>query len=127
MAETMTVEGLEFVMENRAVGEDGGPSIRVQGAVEGRPVEMLRFDMFFKVPHYHYDPNGTDLRYDLDPLTHGDTIGWVMEQFRERLPQMVAQAGYQALSEAIDQGAVAAALPEIERRWRALPMTSSAG
>ena len=91
MAETMTVEGLEFVMENRAVGEDGGPSIRVQGAVEGRPVEMLRFDMFFKVPHYHYDPNGTDLRYDLDPLTHGDTIGWVMEQFRERLPQMVAQ------------------------------------
>ena len=125
--ETMTVGALEFLIENRTAGEDGGPSIRVRGEVEGRQVELLRFDMFFKVPHYHYDPDGTDLRYDLDPLTHGDTIGWVMGQFRERLPQMVARAGYEALSAAIDQGAVAAALPEIERRWRALPVTSPSG
>ena len=126
MTETMAVGALEFLMENRAAGEDGGPSIRVLGKVEGRQVELLRFDMFFKVPHYHYDPDGTDLRYDLDPLTHGDTISWVMGQFRERLPQLVARAGYETLSAAIDQGAVAAALPEIERRWRALPVTDPA-
>jgi hypothetical protein len=120
MTETMAVGVLEFLMENRAAGEDGGPSIRVCSVVEGCQVELLRFDMFFKEPHYHYDPAGADLRYHLDPLTHVDTIGWVIDQFRERLPEMVARAGQPALSKTINVTEVGDALPEMERRWRAL-------
>lgn len=120
MTETMVVGLLEFSMENRAAGPDGGPSMRVCSVVEGHLVELLRFDMFLKEPHYHYDPAGADLRYHLDPIIYTDTVGWVIEQLRQRLPEMVTQAGQPSISDTIDVAEVENSLPEMERRWRAL-------
>jgi hypothetical protein len=37
---------------------DRGPSLRIYGDVEGKPVQLLRFDCFEDQPHFHYDPEG---------------------------------------------------------------------
>jgi hypothetical protein len=121
MGDTITAGALEFHVENRAVGQDGGPSMQVYGTVDGDRVQLLRFDMFQKVPHYHYAPMGANVRYDLDPLMLDDGIGWAMGTLTAKLPQMIAKAGFDAL--AVDERLrdAVTAIPDIERRWRAQP------
>ena len=119
MAEHIAVGGLEFLVENRAVGEDGGPSLHVMALVEGQNVELLRFDMFQKQPHYHYAPNARDIRYQLDPLSLDDGIGWAIGFIHRKLPQLLAKAGYEGILSSDDTVKVVAALPHIETRWRA--------
>ncbi len=86
--------------------------------MDGNRVQLLRFDMFRVQPHYHYAPNGANLRYNLDPLIIDDGIGWVMSLFERKLPALVAKAGYESLVTDETSAAVAKMLPEIERRWR---------
>ena len=118
MAETIEAGGLHFFFENRATSSDGGPSLQVRAQVEGKTVQLLRFDMFYKQPHYHYAPNGTNIRYDVDPLTLDDGIGWAIGLLRAKLPQLLVKAEYpQALSPDLTAAALAA-LPEIEAAWR---------
>lgn len=120
MSETIVAGGLEFVVENRSQGKDGGPSLRVYGSVEGNRTQLLRFDMFREQPHYHYDPAGRDLRYDLDPLTLDDGIGWVIGLLSAKLPALLTKAGQADLAAPGTVAAATAALPEIERRWRSV-------
>jgi hypothetical protein len=119
MGETIAAGGLQFFLENRIVGEDGGPSLQVLAEVEQQMVQLLRFDMFYKQPHYHYAPNGQNIRYNLDPLAFDDCIGWVMSLLRSKLPQLVAKAGQDGLLSTDASAAVVASLPLIEARWRA--------
>ena len=118
MAETAEAGGLLFYFENRATGNDGGPSLQVRADVEGKTVQLLRFDMFYKQPHYHYAPEGRNIRYDLDPLAVDDGISWAIGLLRAKLPHLIAKAEYEPplSSEAI--AAALAALPQIEARWR---------
>lgn len=118
--ETLSAGGFEFVMENRdqRADEDGGPSLQVLGMVNGARVELLRFDMFRVQPHYHYAPDGKNLRYSLDPLLVDDGIAWALALISRKLPQLLAKAGYEDLATAQALAGVAAALPDIERRWR---------
>jgi hypothetical protein len=88
--------------------------------VDGARVELLRIDMFHNLPHYHYAPMGVNLRYDLDPLTIDDGIGWATAFLSKKLPAMVAKAGYEQLLRPGDADEAIAAIPEIERRWRAV-------
>jgi hypothetical protein len=118
MSAMVSVGGLDFYFENRRTGNDGGPSLQVIDRGGERPVQLLRFDMFDVQPHYHYDPNGRDLRFDLDPLTIDDGIGWAIRLLREKLPVMVAKAGREQLLSAEDVIAIRGVLPDIERRWR---------
>jgi hypothetical protein len=118
MAETIEAGGLAFFFENRMTGSDGGPSLQVRADVEGCTVQLLRFDMFYKQPHYHYAPDGLNIRYDIDPLTLDDGIGWAIGLLRAKLPQLLAKAEYPV---ALSQEATAAALtalPGIEAGWR---------
>lgn len=119
MGDTIMAGGLEFHVENRTGGQDGGPSIQVRGTVDGERLQLLRFDMLHKQPHYHYAPTGQDLRYNLDPLTIDDGIGWVMNLLRTKLPRLVSKAGYEEFAGQIGVDEATAALPEIERKWRA--------
>ena len=121
MGETITAGDLEFFVENRmqGSGRDGGPTMRVHSVVEGNKVELLRIDMFRVQPHYHYAPGGQNLRYDLDPLTIDDGIGWAIGLVGRKLPQMLAKAGYEGLASPGNLDSAAKALPEVERRWRA--------
>ena len=119
MSQTIKAGGLDFLLENRRVGEDGGPSLQVLANVEDEVVQMLRFDMFEKRPHYHYAPNAQNLEYELDPLTLGDDgIKWAIGLIGSRLPELVAKAGYGGVVSPESASNVIAALPEIEAKWR---------
>lgn len=114
---------VEFVVEHRQAGlvdeqRDGGATLRVYSDIEGQRTELLRFDCFHIAPHFHYAPAGENKRWFLDPLTTGDTIEWTREQVRNKLPQMLAQAGYQEVADSVDQEAVRKVLPQIEAALR---------
>jgi hypothetical protein len=119
MEETIVAGALEFHAEERSTGRDGGPSLQVYAETGGARTQILRFDMFRTSPHYHYAPMGQDLRYNLDPLTLDDGIGWVIGLLNSKLPQVLAKAGYEQLATSENVSAAVAALPEVERRWRA--------
>ena len=127
MPEMINAGDLEFSIEHRmqGSGRDGGPTIRVNAMVEGSKVEVLRIDMFRVQPHYHYAPGGQNLRYDLDPLTIDDGIGWAIGLLSKKLPQMVAKAGYEQLASQANVDAAAQVLPDIERRWRAMGVANA--
>ena len=110
---------VEFFVETRDSGGDGGPSIQVLATVEGREVQLLRFDCFRRQPHYHYDPDGRNVQYDLDPLFIDDSLGWALAQLGEKLGPLVDRAGYPAVAQALDSTAVAAGLAQVEAHFRA--------
>jgi hypothetical protein len=112
------VGGVELHVDNRSISNDGGPSVRVYGDVEGKSVQLLRFDCFRKNPHYHYDPSGKN---DLHPLKQSevpDSIAWTIEQLGSNLSEMINTAGYGGIGASVDQAAVIAVLPEVESIMR---------
>ena len=122
MSETIKAGQIDFMIENRFAGQerDGGPSMQVLADVEGTRVQVLRFDMFRIQPHYHYAPTGMNTRYDLDPLTVEDGIGWVIGLLNKKLPALAAKAGYEKVADPATVEAAQQALPDIEKRWRAM-------
>ena len=122
MTETIQAGAFELLLENRGNREDGdgGPSLQILGGIDGEKVQLLRFDMFRINPHYHYAPDGKNLRYMLDPLTLDDSIAWVINLIRNKLPQLLAKAGHEGLATPADLAAVYTVLPDLERRCRAI-------
>lgn len=112
------VGGVELHINNRSLGADGGPSVRVYGDVDGESVQLLRFDCFRKDPHYHYDPSGKNDLHPLDKATVPDSIAWTIEQLGNNLVEMIQTAGYDDVAASVDQEAVAAVLPETESIMR---------
>ncbi len=104
-----------FAMRYRDdIAGDEGLCIEVRGEVEGADTELLRFDCFAVAPHYHYGPQAGDERLMLDLTAAGDALEWALSCFeRGRLPAMLERAGYSAVADALDEGAVASALPEL--------------
>ena len=105
---------VEFLVQTRESGEDGGPSIRVVTTEGGEEVQLLRFDCFRVRPHYHYAPGGMNASYDIDPTVVSDSLGWVISQLRANLTAMVDRAGYPTVAEGLDQSAVVAGLAQVE-------------
>lgn len=112
------VGGVELHVDNRTLGDDGGPSVCVFGDVDGKPVQLLRFDCFRKKPHYHYDPSRKNDLHHLDEATVSDTIGWTIEKLGDSLAEMIRTAGYDGVAEKVDQVEVTAVLSEVESIMR---------
>ncbi len=110
--------GIQLGVEHRTFGDDGGPALRVLAEVDGKEVEVLRFDCFRKSPHFHYDPYGKNVKGDLRKDEVPDPIAWTLERLSNHLQDMIREAGYDHVAERVDQGAVAAALPEVESFMR---------
>ena len=104
--ETVEMGGLRFVVMNRNLGEDGGPTIEVYGDVDGKSTQVLRFDCFRKAPHYHAPP-GERSQLELDPAEVGDGLEWSLAQIRDHLPEMLTMAGFMKLSGDVDRQAFA--------------------
>ena len=104
---------LAFLVDTRSTGNDGGPSIEVHSQTGDRDVQLLRFDCFRVRPHYHYDPEGTNTEFIMDPVLVEDSLGWALAQLHHKLPQMVTQAGYPEVSAAIEAPAVSAGLARV--------------
>ena len=112
------IGGVELHVDNRDIGADGGPSVRVYGEVDGENVQLLRFDCFRKDPHYHYDPSGKNDQRHLDKASVPDSVAWTIEQLGQNLVEMIHTAGYAGVAEAVDQTEVTQILSEVESLMR---------
>ncbi len=106
-----------------ASNPDQGVCIQVVAQVNGKETELLRFACFDLVPHYHYGPEKKNERHNLDVTTAGNPIGWTATQFRDRLPEMIAKAGYEEVANAVDRTTVAGKLDEVESAARGMART----
>jgi hypothetical protein len=97
-----TDEGLTFDITT-AGGEDEGKRI-------------LRFDCFYKNPHYHVGASGGEqAAHKMKAEGVEDPVRWTLEQLKTRFPAMVKQAGYEEIAERIDQQAITDQLTRLER------------
>ncbi len=94
-----------------------GLSLHVVGS-DGH--EYLRFDAFDDPPHYHYNHPPVQGRYDnnvvdYDPVANGPMLDWALARLRDRLPEMLREAGGESIAAAVDPNVVATALTAVER------------
>jgi hypothetical protein len=116
---TIGVGELRFnVRYTHARTGDHGPSLRIYGDVEGKPVQLLRFDCFQNEPHFHYDPEGKNNQLRMDKANVSDPIAWSMDYLRGNVASLVRIAGYSALADHLDEAALTAALPTVEKALR---------
>src|SRR5256886_1760326 len=116
---TIGVGELRFnVRYTRARTGDHGPSLRIYGDVEGKPVQLLRFDCFENQPHFHYDPDGKNNRIFLNTTRVSDPIAWTIDYLRGNFTSLVRIAGYGKLADQLDETALTATLPGIEKALR---------
>jgi hypothetical protein len=114
---TVTAGPITFVVEHRAVVQDGieagGPTVRVLGGNDDH--EYLRFDMFNVSPHYHYEPPAEQERIlMIDTVAEGDAVSWGIARLRGRLAPMLLAAGGQSLVDALDEQTLARAVDDVE-------------
>jgi hypothetical protein len=77
---------------------------------------ILRFDCFYKNPHYHVGASGGEsAAHKMKDEGVEDPVRWTLEQLKTRFPAMVKQAGYEEIAEKIDQQAIADQLTRLER------------
>jgi hypothetical protein len=115
---TIGVGGHRFQLSYRQGNTDRGPSLRVYGDVEGKPVQLLRFDCFEHGPHFHYDPEGKNNRIFLNKARASDPIAWTIDYLRGNVSSLVRIAGYGRLADRLDEAALTAALLGLEKALR---------
>jgi hypothetical protein len=87
---TFDLGPIRFEVEHRAVGTDGGPTLRVREVSGER--ELLRFDCFAKGPHWHADPGGNEVIEKI--TTTGSPIDWTLSELRGGLAAYLARAEF---------------------------------
>ena len=113
---------VRFSFAYRDLLSDQGVGIHAWGDVDGKEVELLRFDCFGREPHYHYGPENRNERLMLDKTAEGDPLEWTLKQLRERLPDMVRRAGYDKLADSIDATVMGSALDELASATRKMAL-----
>jgi hypothetical protein len=97
-------------------GSDEGLTFDITTA--GREDEgkrILRFDCFYKNPHYHVGPSGGEqAAFKMKDENVEDSVRWTLAQLKTRLPSLVKQAGYEEIAGKIDQQAIADQLTRLE-------------
>jgi hypothetical protein len=97
---------------------DEGVSIHVCGTDDGN--EYVRFDVFDGEPHYHYIHAATassDLVnnvIDFDTTAHGEMLPWAIGCLRNRLAEMLIEAGASEVAERLDMKLVDGVVDELE-------------
>ena len=97
-------------------GSDEGLTFDIMTAgTEDEGKRILRFDCFYKNPHYHVGPSGGEsAAYKMKDEGIEDPVRWTLEQLKTRFPSMVKQAGYEEIAARIDQQAIADQLTRLE-------------
>jgi hypothetical protein len=75
---------------------------------------ILRFDCFYKNPHYHVGASDDRSTHKMKDEGVEDSVRWTLDQLKTRFPAMVKQAGYEEIAEKIDQEAIADRLTRLE-------------
>ena len=110
---------VDITLEYRELMPDQGLCVQVFGKAEGQDTEILRFDCFDQMPHYHYGPANHNIRLNMDKTTVGNPFGWTLDNLRTKLPAMIQRAGYEDLAAAVEANPVAeSVLDEVEAKGR---------
>jgi hypothetical protein len=98
-------------------GSDEGLTFDITTAgPEDEGKRILRFDCFYKNPHYHVGASGGEnAAHKMKDEGVEDPVRWTLEQLKTRFPAMVKQAGYEEIAERIDQQVIADRLTRLER------------
>jgi hypothetical protein len=75
---------------------------------------ILRFDCFYKNPHYHIGASSENAARNMKDEGVEDPVRWSLEQLKTRFSSMVKQAGYDEIAAKIDQKAIADQLTKLE-------------
>jgi hypothetical protein len=75
---------------------------------------ILRFDCFYKNPHYHIGASDDRSSHKMKDEGVEDSVRWTLEQLKTRFSSLVKQAGYEEIAERIDQQAIADQLTRLE-------------
>jgi hypothetical protein len=80
--------------------DDHGASLHVCGTADG--LEHVRFDCFEHEPHYHYIEHaaGGNVIVRIDEVAVGDPVEFTLRCVRDRLPEMLENAGQAELAAA---------------------------
>ena len=97
-------------------GSDEGLTFDITTAgPENESKRILRFDCFYKNPHYHVGAGGGEsAAFKMKDEGVEDSVRWTLDQLKTRFPAMVQQAGYDEISRKIDQKAIADQLTQLE-------------
>ena len=97
-------------------GSDEGQTFDVTTAgPESEAKRILRFDCFYKNPHYHVGASGGEqAAYKMKDEGIDDPVRWTLVQLKTRFPAMVKQAGYEEIAGRIDQKSIADQLTKLE-------------
>ena len=77
---------------------------------------ILRFDCFYKNPHYHVGASGGEREaHKMKDEGVEDPVRWTLDQLKTRFPSMVRQAGYEEIADRIDQRTITDQLTRLER------------
>ena len=110
-------EDLAEILANSPEGgfSDSGMSIHVNGAEDGH--EYLRFDAFEDDPHYHYVRPTHDHNHwvPFDSIAGGDMLKFAFACLRERLADMLTEAGGAAIAAQLDGAQQDSVIDQVER------------
>ena len=95
-----TDEGLTFDITTAGPEEEGK--------------RILRFDCFYKNPHYHIGASDDRSSHKMKDEGVEDSVRWTLEQLKTRFSSLVKQAGYDEIAERIDQQTIADQLTRLE-------------
>src|SRR5438094_3515585 len=96
-------------------GSDEGLTFDITTAApEDEGKRILRFDCFYKNPHYHVGASGEHSVHNMKDEGVEDPVRWTLEQLKTRFPAMVKQAGYDEIAAKIDQQSIADQLTRLE-------------
>ena len=97
-------------------GSDEGLTFDITTADrESEGKRILRFDCFYKNPHYHVGVSDDRSTHKMKDEGVEDSVRWTLEQLKTRFPAMVKQAGYEEIADHIDQQAITDQLTRLER------------
>src|SRR5258705_9990512 len=98
-------------------GSDEGLTFDITTAgPEDEGKRILRFDCFYKNPHYHVGPSGGEsAAYKMKDEGIEDSVQWTLTQLKTRLPAMIKQAGFDEIADRVDQQAITDQLTRLER------------
>ena len=110
-------EGMRMTVAHRQGlgGKDEGLTFDITTAgpkEEGK--RILRFDCFYKNPHYHIGASSEHAARNMKDEGVEDPVRWSLEQLKTRFSTLVKQAGYEEIAAKIDQQAIADQLTKLE-------------
>ncbi len=111
---------LQLRVLKRTVDTDGGVSIEICGPVEGESQQLIRFDLFREDPHYHV-PSSEPKPIRLEGKSAEEALDFALGCIRERLPELLEQAGYPQLEGAASPEQRVEAAQRVAEAVRAAP------